>query len=199
MICTVLECLDRFCPRVSVAESFIGATSPLPYPLALNSKSLCTMQDLAQAIVSNCVNPSVVLSGYGKIIPADGFLSFEPYTELEPVTLQELWDENNENKIISDCFLLKFVRKASDKLNWFFKLFNDSAKIPSSRDDLYHELLKWRDDEMTYKQLRQKMDQYSVIAGRNVLVSVTTTTYNYYYYYTDSFLLPYLTIETCWI
>ena len=106
-------------------------------------------------------------------MPANRFLSFEPYTEIEPLTLQELWDQSNEDKIISDDLLLKFVRKASDKLNWFAKVFNDTAKIPSSRDDLYHELHKLRDDKMTYKQLRLKLDQYSVFAGRNVLVSMT--------------------------
>ena len=87
VIHTVLECLGTFCPRVSVAESFIDATSPLTYPLALDSKTVCTVQDLAQAIVSNCVNPSVVLSGSGKIVPVDRFLPFEPYTELEPLTI----------------------------------------------------------------------------------------------------------------
>ena len=178
VIHTVLECLDRFCPLVSVTELFIDASSPLTYPLALNSKTVCTVQDLAHAIVSNYTNPSVVLSGSGKTIPVDRFLSFEPYTELEPLTLQELLDKNNENKIISDNFLSKFMKKAAYKLNWFAKLFNDSAKLPSSRDDLYHELLKWRNDKVTYKQLCQKLDKSSVFAGRNILVSVTTTMYN---------------------
>ena len=162
---TVLECLDSFCPRVSVTESFIDASSPLRYPFALNlDKRCCTVRDLAQAIVSNCANPSVVLSGSGKIVPAERFLSLEPYTEIEPHALWELWD-------ISDNFLSKLVKKASDKLNWFARLFNNSAKIPSSKDDLYHELLQWRGDKMTYKDLRQIMDQYSVFAGRNLLVS----------------------------
>jgi hypothetical protein len=136
------------------------------------------VHDLSQAIVSNCECPLVVLSGSGKTIPAERFLSFEPYSEIEPLTLLELWDENNENKIISDYFLLKFVRKASSKLNWFANLFNESAEIPSSKDDLYHELFKWKDNKMTYKQLRQKLDQYSVFAGRNVLVSITKLTQN---------------------
>ena len=173
VIRTVLECHNRFCPRVSVAESFIDASSPLRYPFDLHSGNrFCTVYDLSQAIVSNCESPSVVLSVSGKTVPAEKFLSFEPYTEIEPLILQELWDKNNENKIISNFFLLKFVRKASSKLNWFAYLFNDSAKVPSSKDDLYHELLKWKDNKMTYKRFRQKLDQYSIFAERNVLVSV---------------------------
>jgi hypothetical protein len=180
VIHTVLECLDRFCPRVSVAESFIDASSPLRYPSTLNfDKTFCSVQALAESIVSN--EPSVVLS-HGKTVPAERFLSFEPYTEIEPLILQELWDENNENKIISDYFLLKFIRKASSKFNWFANLFNDSTEIPYSKDDLYHELCKWKDNKMTYKQFRQKMDQYSVFAGRNVLVSITKLTQICYIY-----------------
>ena len=175
VIRTVLECLDRFCPRVSTTESFIDASSPLKFPFALNSdRTLCTVQDLAQAMVGNCVSPSVVLSHSGKTVPAERFLSFEPYTEIEPLVLQELWDANNEDKIISDNFLSKFVKKASSsKLNWFTKIFSDSGDIPINKDDLFHKLLKRRGSEMTYKYLRQKLDQYSVFAGRNVLVSIS--------------------------
>ena len=175
VIRTVLECLDRFCPRVSTTESFIDASSPLKFPFALNSdRTLCTVQDLAQAMVGNCVSPSVVLSHSGKTVPAERFLSFEPYTEIEPLVLQELWDANNKDKIISDNFLSKFVKKASSsKLNWFTKIFSDSGDIPINKDDLFHKLLKRRGSEMMYKYLRQKLDQYSVFAGRNVLVSIS--------------------------
>ena len=175
VIHTVLECLDRFCPRVSVTELFIDASSPLQFPFALNSdKRFCTVQDLAQAIVSNCESPSVVLSGSGKTVPAERFLSFEPYTEIESLILQELWDKNNQDKLISDNFLSKLVRKASNKLSWFAKLFNNSANIPSSKDDLFHELIKWRDNKttVTYKDFHQKLDEYSLFAGRNILVSM---------------------------
>jgi ankyrin repeat protein/signal recognition particle receptor subunit beta len=176
VIHTVLECLNKFCPRVSVAESFIDASSPLRYPFCLNlDKTFCTVQALAETIVSN--EPSIVLSDSERIIPAERFLSFEPYTEIELSTLQELWDENNENKIMSDNFILKFVRNVSSKLNWFAKLFRDSAKVPGSKDDLYHELLTWKDNKMTYKAFRQKLDKYSVFAGRNVLVSITKLTH----------------------
>jgi hypothetical protein len=60
---------------------------------------------------------------------------------------------------------------ASRKLNWFANFISDSAKIPISEDDLYRELLKWKDNRMTYKHFRQELDKYSVFTGRNVLVS----------------------------
>jgi hypothetical protein len=148
-----------------VAESFIDASSPLRYPSTVNfERVFFSVQALAESIVNN--EPSVVLS-CGKTVPAERFLSFEPYTEIEPLTLLELWDEN-ENQIISDKFLLEF---ASRKLNWFANLISDSAKIPISEDDLYRELLKWKDNKMTYKHFRQELDKYSVFTGINVLVS----------------------------
>ena len=176
VICTVLECHNRFCPRVSVAELFIDASSPLRYPFDLHSGNrFCTVHDLSQAFVSNCESPSVVLSGSGKTIPADSFLSLEPYTAIEPFTLQQLWDESNENKIISDDFLLKFVHNATDGLSYLIKTVSGSSTSSTSENQLFQDLLRWRDSDKTnkktYKELRQTVDQYSVFGGRNVLVS----------------------------
>ena len=65
-------------------------------------------------------------------------------------------------KIISNFFLLKFVRKASSKLNWFAYLFSDLAKLPSSMhawmNFIMNYLAKWKDNKMTYKQFHQKLD-----------------------------------------
>jgi hypothetical protein len=121
-----------------------------------------------------------VLSDSGKSIPAESFLSYEPYSEMEPQLLQMLWDKGNENEMISDTFLSKFVKTiSSSKLNWFVSIFNDSASVPSSKfkDDLFHELMKWRESK-TFKEFRHKVDQYSVFAGRNILVSIKL---NYYF------------------
>ena len=172
---TVLECHNRFCPRVSVAESFIDASSPLRYPSVVNlDKTFCRVQALAESIVRN--EPLVVLS-CGKTIPAERFLSFEPYAVIELLALQELWDENNENKIISDSYLLKFVQKVTDELNYLIKVVSGSSTSSTSENQLYQDLLRWRDSDKnnkkTYKDLRQAMDQYSIFAGRNVLVSIT--------------------------
>ena len=175
VIRTVLECHSRFCPRVSVAESFIDASSPLRYPSAVNfDKTFCTVQALAESIVRN--EPLVVLS-CGKTVPAERFLSFEPYAEIELLTLQELWDESNENKIISDNYLLKFIQKATDGLSNLIKAVSGSSTSSTNENQLYQDLLRWRDSDKTnkktYKDLRQAMDQYSIFAGRNVLVSIT--------------------------
>ena len=111
----------------------------------------------------------------GKSISAESFLSFEPYAEIEATTLEQLLDKNNDNKVVSDVFLSKLVKKVSSNLPLLIKIFNEEAHIPCSKDDLYQEILNWRDSSIaepkTYSQLRNKFDQHSVFAGRNVLVS----------------------------
>ena len=174
VILTISGCVNQFCPRVQTIELFIDSSSALQYPLALNSdRTLCSVQDLSEALVSSCECPSIiVLSDYGRSIPAERFLSHEPYTEIEPQLLQVLWDKDNENKIISDSFLSRFIKKSSKKLNWFVNIFDESANVPSSKDDFSHELMKWRDNKKTYRDFRHKLDQCSVFAWRNILVSI---------------------------
>ena len=87
-------------------------------------------------------------------------------------TIQELWDKKNEMEVISDEFLSKF---AQHKANWLIEMFDSSPPVvPNSRGDYFQQLLNWRDSDMnsckTYQCLRQTLDQYSVFAGRNVLV-----------------------------
>ena len=175
---TVLECVEEFCPRISTVESFIEASSPLEYPFELNyERIICNVKDLAEALVSNCENPSVVFP-YGNSIPAESFFSFEPYAEIEASILQELLDKDNDNKLIPDAFLLGFVGNISNNIELLIKMFRESAHVPlgCSRINLYQEIVNWRNKSetelRTYKDLREKLNRYSVFAGRNVLVNI---------------------------
>ena len=171
VINTILQCKKQFCPRVFIKESFIDSSSPLQYPLNLDVDDLniCTLEDLATAVVSDYVCPSIILQC--NPIPAKNFLSFEPYLEMKVATIEQLWNEKNEKKVISERFLSTFVQQASEKLALFIKI------LVARDDQLYQNLLKWRDGDMnnqkTYYDLRKTVDQYSVFAGRNVLVSVS--------------------------
>ena len=185
---TVLECVEEFCPRTSTVESFVDTSSALEYPFELNSeRTLCNVKDLAEALVSNCVNPSVVLPESGKWVTAQSFISFEPYTEMEVSTLQELLDINNDNKVVSDVFVSRLVKKVSNNLPFLIKIFNEDAPFPCSKDNLYQEILKWRDisiaEPKTYSQLRKMLDQHSVFAGRNIMVSIVHYSYIYWYHF----------------
>ena len=201
---TVLECVQEFCPRLSTVESFIetSSNSTLKYPFDFTTEnSLCTIKDLTEALVINCENPSVVLSESGKSVSAQSFVSVEPYAEIEATTLEQLLDKNNDNKVVSDIFLSKLVKKVSSNLPLLIKIFNEEAHIPCSKDDLYQEILNWRDSSIaepkTYSQLRKKFDHHSIFAGRNIFVSIATlivriiiTQYSCYRFLLDINCLP---------
>ena len=135
------------------------------------------MKDLAEAVVSNCENPSVVFLD-GNSMPAESFFSFEPYAEIEASTLQELWDKTNNNKLIPNAFLSRLVENISNNIELLIKMFNESAHVPlgCSRNILYQEIVNWRDKSetelRTYKDLREKLNRHSVFAGRNILVGM---------------------------
>ena len=181
---TVLECVEEFCPRMSRAESFIetSSCSALKYPIYLNSWiCTCTISDLAEALVINCKNPSVVLSESGKSVSAKSFVSFEPYAEIEASILQELWDNNNDNKAVPNAFVSRLIEKLShDNIKLLIRVFNESARVPVDstciKDNLYQEIVNWRDKSKTElrtcKDLREKLNSHSVFAGRNILVSI---------------------------
>ena len=181
---TVLECVEEFCPRMSRAESFIETTScsALKYPIHLNSwGSTCSISDLAEALVINCENPSVVLSESGKSVSAQSFVSFEPYAEIEASILQELWDNNNDNKAVPNAFVSRLIEKLShDKIKLLIRVFNEAACVPVDstciKDYLFQKIVNWRDKSetelRTYKDLREKLNSHSVFAGRNILVSI---------------------------
>ena len=175
VIDTILHCKEQFCPRVQTTESFVDSSSPLQYPLnTLNEVSICTLQDLATAVVNES---SVVLQC--DEIDAENFLSFEPYLEMKSSTIYELWDEKNEKKVISERFLSTFAEQASEKLTLLIEVLIEKSASSTRDDQLYQNLLKWRDGDMnnqkTYRDLRQIVDQYSVFAGRNVLVSTDSS------------------------
>ena len=174
VIDTILQCKKQFCPRVLTTESFVDSSSSLQHPInpLANELTICTLQDLATAVVNES---SVVLQC--DEIDAENFLSFEPYLEMKSSTIHELWDEKNEKKVISERFLSTFAKQASEKLALIIGILigNSDSSTRESDDQLYQNLLKWRDGDMnnrkTYRDLRQIVDQYSVFAGRNVLVS----------------------------
>lgn len=171
VISTIIECKMQFFPRVQTTELFLDSSLPLQYPLNFsNVSNICTLQDLATALVSDSKSHNVVLQC--TIIPAKMFLSYEPYLDMELCIIQKLCDEENEKEVISDNFLLRLLQQPTYELISLIKTFTGSL----SDDQLYQDLLKWRDtdktnsNKKTYKEFRQQVDRYSVFTGRNILV-----------------------------
>jgi hypothetical protein len=156
----------------------MDSSTPLQYPLkpADTLNNSCSLRDLTTAVVSaDCRHPDVVFPFC--TVPVEIILSFEPYLEMNLPTIEELCDEKNENKVIENKFFAKFVQKATDELSYLIKVVSGNSTSSTTENQLYRDLLRWRDSDKTnkkiYKNLRQTVDQYSIFAGRNVLVSIT--------------------------
>ena len=175
VISTILHCKEQFCRRVQTMELFVDSSFPIQYPLNVTGElKMCTIQNLATAVVADCECPSVVFQCH--TISAENFLSFEPYLEMKLSTIQEIWNKKKEKEVISEQFLSDFVQQASEQLYLLIKnITGNTARIVKD-DEIYQNLLKWRNNDMdnqkSYGDLRQLVDQYSVFAGRNILVSL---------------------------
>ena len=175
----VLQCVQDFGSNIETVESFINPSEATEFPLKSPVSSEIpqySLQNIAEAIVKctdyDIDSPSVVSST--GTVSLDCLLTFEPYVELGIAALKKLCTSENDNeKKVSDSFLEHLSHKLSKKANLFYKLFKPSSHLSSSTsEDLFTLLQTWRDEcNGTYKCLKQKLDQFSVFAGRNVLVS----------------------------
>ena len=111
----------------------------------------------------------------GKPVSLDSLLSFEPYADLGEANLSELFsDRKHQLKIfsIAECI----PDKNTEMIKKIFKScptqLRERMAGGSIASPVYHVLDMWRDScEGTYQSLREKLDQFSVFAGRNPLVS----------------------------
>ena len=174
----VLQCVQKFCPQVRIMESLINPAETMQYPLrALSDQVHFTIQEVARAAIETSHgHPTSVVSSTGATLPFHHLLKFEPYAEMNKSAIKTLYSEENSTKIISDQFLLKFFYQVSSSKNaeLFIKIFTEEQyciQTTPGDSDLLQELHKWRSRcEGTYKCLRDKLNLFSIFAGRNILV-----------------------------
>ena len=176
----ILKCVHDFCSNIETVESFIDPSEATEFPLkspVSSETSRFSLQKIAEAIVTSTEydSPSVVSST--GTISLDYLLTFEPYVELGIAALKKLCTSENDNeKEVSDSFLQRLSCKLSKKCKLFMKIFKSSSApshlSPTTSEYLFTKLKTWRDEcDGTYMCLKQKLDQFSIFAGRNVLVS----------------------------
>ena len=116
----------------------------------------------------------------GRTATLEELPQFEPYAQLDQHILEELFDEHNQ-ETISDEFLHHFANRVRKNDSKFVDLFehliaeiydHNDQEPPPLPSDLVSVMQVWRDhSEGTYQCLRRELDQFSVFAGRNPLVS----------------------------
>ncbi len=118
----------------------------------------------------------------GPAVNLDCLLYFEPYAHLGEQILLELFSEEQPHceKKVTDYFLYRIADRVHEKKEAFRKLLKPSATLLKERVsrapptyELVHIIQLWRDldEQGSYQSLRKKLDQFSVFAGRNPIVS----------------------------
>ena len=178
IITKILQCVQDFCPQIKKVESFIDPSEATQFPIELSKIPRYTLQKIAEAIVNSndCYMYPLSVVSSTQIIPLHHLVTFEPYAEIGLSMLKNMYSDH-VNKL-SDQALESLSCSLSKKYDLFSKIFgltpHSLSTIPSSPtpEDLLTVLQQWRDGcEGTYKCLKEKLDQYSIFAGRNILVS----------------------------
>ena len=182
LIQKVLAATREFCSKVSTIESFINNSDTTQYPLKPTSQlTLCVVPDIATAVAEGV--PSIV-HDTGKPISLDSLLSFEPYADLGEPILRHLFNKDSPmySDRVSDVFISEIAERIPKKKEIIKALFKpkatelakrmSKAAYVSAEYEITQILYIWRDScEGTYQCLREKLDQFSVFAGRNPVVS----------------------------
>ena len=180
----VLKAAKDFCPKVLTTVHLIHPSS-IQYPLPpIRELAMFSIHRVAQAVVQS--EPAVV-SDDRRLATIEELLYFEPYADIGETIIAQLFDEQNPcySEVVSDSFLYAIADKAHPKQSLFRKMldlpassveFHQSQAPPGPAHAMGHLLVCWKERSDGSRQcLRQKLDQFSIFAGRNPLVSQTVS------------------------
>ena len=167
------QCVRKFCPKISVHMK--------EYIMAPNEAGIYPVQNVSKlghfsirSVAKAALNPKsgvFVVSGE-ESLPLDDLLFCEPYTEISVRSIRMLYDKSNCMIAVSNQFLNGLVQEMSRKPKVFMSMFGSdreqSMDLVTAHDLL--RCLKAHDSELTYQRLREKLDQYSLFAERDILV-----------------------------
>ena len=179
IIVKVRETARELCPSVSTEELLLSPKDVI-YPLNISeTTALFSLKSVAQSVVQkDCYAISV--NGIEHLPVGD----HEVYANLGEIILQPLFNANDPAHVkrISDRFL-SVISSSWSKNPHLVDIIcsaitprtNTTSETVTSVEKMEAALKSWRDgSDGTYRCLRQILDQLSVFAGRNPLVSELT-------------------------
>ena len=179
----VLCARKEFCPKVSTAEYFIHPSCAIQYPL--KSTAELTVYKMSKVIETITSAEPCVKGNDNLPIHLEDLLYYEPYAHLGKSILQELFDKQNPNydEEITDNFFYRMADHIHTKMDYFVEILRPPAGIlqnmidhapPGSTHAIVRVFQLWRlrNNNGSYQCLRRELDQFSVFAGRNPLVSL---------------------------
>ena len=172
----VLEAKEKLCPKVPTKEFLLHPSQVREYPLkSLAEQDLISIEEVSRAVVEG--DPGAIGSN-NRPLDLKELLLVEPYANLKADILQQLF--NGETKVVSDKFLYAIAELIDYKKGLFIDMLKPSRAQLADKirqalggdiEEFVCVLQCWRGDSGTYQSLRETLDQFSVFAGRNPLVS----------------------------
>ena len=178
LIKKVLSMKKEFCPKVVVEESLLSSQDAVRFPLDESSLKPVSFTEISMAIVEGS---QFAVHGTTEHVDLEELLLFEPYADLGRSILRELFDKEQPNyhEKFDDKFLYCIANKSFKKINSFIELLKplpsrlNEKKFQGDALKLVHVFELWRQSRVvgSRSDLRNCLDQFSVFAGRNPLVS----------------------------
>ena len=181
IIGNVLEAKKNLCSAVNVEEKLLHPECVVQYPPFTTKRNPVSVTEITQAVIEGNV---CVLDESRALLELDTLLFFEPYADLGEQILEEFFDTVASQEItdefiyrIADKYdIAKCLLKKMENLIAILELSPSKLRVSNPQhcfDDI-HKLARvfklWRDEmgkEGTRTNLRKKLDQFSVFAGRN--------------------------------
>ena len=180
----ILKAAKEFCPKVDTVEYLVAPEEVLEHPLRIQARptsetvqsiSDLTLFSISEVATTFASEKTIALSKNGTPLSLDTLLSFEPYACMGRTTLDKIFaDSESSNETISDDFLLQITNVNKRTLIADLTKMNYSAPIADvSNDTDIVTPSSWKSGnfEGTYKCLHERLDLFSIFAGRNILVS----------------------------
>ncbi len=178
----VRETINEICPKLQTSECIIPSSKALqntPLQVSLINEHSVPMSEVARAVSNG--ERYVRDSAAHRYTDIDTLLYFEPYAHLSQGLLVELLNKSHSHQI------QQIPRSFVDRLSESYEQSGDqtSRKVVMAlllavtilrvrpTDDLDHVLQVWKDaTEGTYQCLRAILNEFSIFAGRNPLVTI---------------------------
>ena len=173
----VLGAKEKLCPKVPTKEFLLHPSQVREYPLKSPAEQdLISIREVSKAVVEGSRG---VVGLNIKPVDLKELLLFEPYANLKADILQEIF--LGDTKVVSDRLLYAVAELVHYKKDLFLDMLKPSPaqleekivrEAPGGQCKEFLCVLQcWRGDSGTYQSLRETLDQFSVFAGRNPLVS----------------------------
>ena len=165
----VLGAKEKLCTNVPTKEFLLHPSQVGEYPLKSPAEQdLISIREVSKSVVEG--DPGVV-NAFGKTTRLEEVLSFEPYYCLGERNIREVFSDQNQEPV-SDTVIHSLARGDSERAKQFEKLLVPSGLAVGSSPSMGRVLRQWRGNSQgTRKCLKDTLDQFSVFAGRNPLVS----------------------------